>query len=422
MRTIMKTQDVSFSIGPDPDVMTRKEGGGCLSVFGIPFILFGLLFMLLSLNIMADTPYVGYMFFFCGFLFATVGACLAFNRSGLTLDRRRGTAVRWWGLIFPMKRWEILLGQVESVVMTPDPVDRDAEEPLETFTIELIGRDLEEPFFITRSYSDYETTRRYVEGLARFLDKPIEDVSSASRHIREPDRLDESFRDRVRRTGEDVRTLPPMPPVMQTKIIETEGGVVLEIPERHVKHVRYGPAIFNTAFGVILICIVAYNLLPSLPRVPGPPVVISGLFFFILGLLLWTTMSRNLLTEKRQTLVTVDSENLRVEYKKGGETHWTQISLEGLEDLILHATRSTAGDIGVTGRKRHFLQGNTGTPRMPDGRPVPKFLISALRRAGSPGITARSDKYTVTFGTGLPDDEVAYLYSLIRKIIAGNHP
>jgi hypothetical protein len=59
---------------------------------------------------------------------------------------------------------------------------------------------------------------------------------------------------------------------------------------------------------------------------------------------------------------------------------------------------------------------------MPDGRPVPKFLISALRRAGSPGITARSDKYTVTFGTGLPDDEVAYLYGLIRKIIAGNHP
>jgi hypothetical protein len=417
----MMKKHISVLTGSDPDVMTKKEGGGC---FGIPFLAVGLLFTLFSLKIMAYTPdssLSGYFLFFCGCIFAAAGGYLAFNRSGLTLDRSRGTAVRWWGLIFPMKRREILLGQVESVVMIPDPVDRDAEEPRETFTIELTGQHLEEPFFVAQ-FSDYETARRYVEELARFLDKPIEDVSAANRYVREPDRLDEPFRDRVRRTGEDVRTLPPMPPVMQTKITETEGGVVLEIPERHVRHVRYGPAIFNTAFGLVFIGIVAYSLLPSLPRIPGPPIVIYGVFFLLLGLLFWANMSRHFLTEKRLTLVSVDHANLRVEYKKGGETHWTQISLEGLEDLILHAARSTAGEIGVTGRKRHFFQGSTGTPRMPDGRPVPKLLLSALRRAGSPGITARSDKYTVTFGTGLPDDEVAYLYGLVRKIIAGNNP
>ena len=35
----------------------------------------------------------------------------------------------------------------------------------------------------------------------------------------------------------------------------------------------------------------------------------------------------------------------------------------------------------------------------------------------SPGITARSDKVAVNFGKGLPDDESAYLYALIRKIL-----
>ncbi len=31
------------------------------------------------------------------------------------------------------------------------------------------------------------------------------------------------------------------------------------------------------------------------------------------------------------------------------------------------------------------------------------------------GITARSDRTAVTFGKGLPEDELAYLHALIRK-------
>ena len=59
--------------------------------------------------------------------------------------------------------------------------------------------------------------------------------------------------------------------------------------------------------------------------------------------------------------------------------------------------------------------GDTGTPRLPDGRPAPRFLLSLMKYFGSPGITARSDKAMITIGKGLPDAELADLYALIRN-------
>ena len=40
-----------------------------------------------------------------------------------------------------------------------------------------------------------------------------------------------------------------------------------------------------------------------------------------------------------------------------------------------------------------------------------------MRFVSSQGITARSDRVTVAFGRGLPDDELTYLHALVRKIL-----
>ena len=59
----------------------------------------------------------------------------------------------------------------------------------------------------------------------------------------------------------------------------------------------------------------------------------------------------------------------------------------------------------MPGMKKLKDFGDTGTPRLPDGRPVPKILLTLMRLMPSQGITARSDKVAVNFGKGLPDDE-----------------
>ena len=55
---------------------------------------------------------------------------------------------------------------------------------------------------------------------------------------------------------------------------------------------------------------------------------------------------------------------------------------------------------------------------MPDGRPVPHFILSLIKMIGAKGIIARSDKAMVEFARGLDEAEVSYLFALIRKTIA----
>jgi hypothetical protein len=119
----------------------------------------------------------------------------------------------------------------------------------------------------------------------------------------------------------------------------------------------------------------------------------------------------------QRTVVTVNGAVLRVEQRGGGKTAVQEIPVDELEDLVLPTTRSIIEETELPGYRQHPVPGDTGTPRMPDGRPVPKSLLALIRLAGSPGITARSDKTTLSFGQGLPEAELVYLYSLIRKTI-----
>jgi hypothetical protein len=95
-----------------------------------------------------------------------------------------------------------------------------------------------------------------------------------------------------------------------------------------------------------------------------------------------------------------------------------EIPVDELEDLVAPAGQSVLETAEVPGMKKIPL-GNTGTPRMPDGRPAPRFLLSLMKMTGSKGIIARSDKSVVEFAGGLDEAEVAYLFALIRKTIAG---
>ena len=86
-------------------------------------------------------------------------------------------------------------------------------------------------------------------------------------------------------------------------------------------------------------------------------------------------------------------------------------------DFEFSDRRPVLSEIDVPGMKKLQNFGDTGTPRLPNGWPVPKILLSLMRMVPSQGITARSDRAAVTFGKGLPEDELAYLHALIRKTL-----
>jgi hypothetical protein len=110
---------------------------------------------------------------------------------------------------------------------------------------------------------------------------------------------------------------------------------------------------------------------------------------------------------------------LRLQERKGRQEKVTEIPIDEVEDLILPTKRTLLNDLRYPGRQEHVVLGDTGIPRLPNGRPAPKALRFLMRNVPHPGITLRSDKHLLSIGQGLPEAELVYLHAFILKAIAG---
>ena len=413
----LKTSVIGHHFMPrrDPDVLEMRSGGGCISVFGLPFLLAGLFLLQIPWGLVPvensdSLPW--YFFILFGGVFTAVGAFLVFGRSGLILDRRIKTVLRWKGLLIPMKREEQPLDRVGRVVILQDSGDSDSGP---SYPVRLEGDRLKTVNIF--SPSDYQEARRVAEALARFLSRPVEDFSSGVKVVREPDRLDESLRERILRTKEDTSHLPPAPFPMRMKITETAEGLILDIPGQGIT----GSHWVQTGIVLIFVGFVIYFFSGFL-RLPAPSFIrylFGGflLIFFILVPLLAALryMHRE---AKHSTRVTVTPAFLRVEERAGRRSKTMEIPADELEELDLSTGKDRQNSTRTQDRFPKLNLPETGVPRLPDGRPMPRILVSLMRLAKSPGIIARSDTASVPFGTGLSEEELKYLHALIQKVLS----
>ena len=403
----------------DAGTLETRSGGGCLSLFGIPFLMAGLFIMTIPLGLIPfeerpEGPLFTVLIVLFGSVFAVVGAALVFGRSGIILDRGRGRIVRWWGLLVPMRRVEHMLDSVRQVEMDFSRGDSDSAD---TWPVKLSGEGIAKPITVVQP-TGFAEARQAAEELARFLRKPLVDTSAGERVTRDPEHLDEPWRDRVRRTGQAKAPVPPEPPGMRTRVERTAEGYVFHIPGPPLRWFHYLPVLFPVVFAAA----VAWFFLPALLRLPMPDViryVVLGFIglFFVAGPVV-SALLNVLRLKNRFERVTVTKAFLRVESLKQGKRSAVEIPVDELEDLVAPAARSLMDSVEVPGMKK-APPGDTGTPRMPDGRPVPRLLLSIMKTAGSRGITARSDRAVAEFAAGLDEAETAYLFALTRAAIAG---
>src|ERR671912_1944898 len=93
---------------PTPGRIEVREGGGCLAIFGLPFLLVGVAaaglgFAGLELQeyaIAPDTSQLALMII--GATFTLVGGAVVFGRSWIMLSSAERTIVKRVGLLFPM--------------------------------------------------------------------------------------------------------------------------------------------------------------------------------------------------------------------------------------------------------------------------------------------------------------------------------
>ncbi len=394
----------------DPDVMEKRSGGGCLALFGTPFFLAGLFAVLVGLGILGPRGGNGLAAGFVGLVFMVVGGVFILGRSGWVVDRREGRIVEWQGLIVPLRRTVHPLSGFTGVRLEGRHDNKST-----TWTVQLSGVEAGREITLERT-GDEGQARQTAEALARFLNQPLEEVSQGRRLVREPNHLNESFRDRVRRLGQKTGVFPPQPIPMRTRVEPSpEGGLILTIPAR-----ANGPrGLRSLVPSLIFAGIAAFVFLPGLLELPAPPVVHLIFAGFIVVFAILLPILRGVLglvrAAREKTVVTATSAFLRLEESRRGKKRTVEIPAEELEDLVYLDRQSTLKGVEMPGVKKLPEFGDTGSPRLPDGRPVPNILLSIMKLVPTQGITARSDKTALTFGAGLPDAELAYLHALIVR-------
>jgi len=109
-----------------------------------------------------------------GAVFAALGGLLLFGRSGLTIDRRLGEVVQWWGVIVPVSRNTHPLAGFDRVRL-----ECRSEGEGRVYAVLLHGKDISESVLVEQP-ADYRLAKRTAEGLALFLERPLEDLTGVA--------------------------------------------------------------------------------------------------------------------------------------------------------------------------------------------------------------------------------------------------
>lgn len=211
----------------NPDLLEFSFGGGCIALFGLPFLAGGLTVIGCGLFTAFETgsPFAAIPFALFGIIFAGVGSLFVFGRAGIIIDRRDGTVTSWRGFVVPLWRTVSTLSDRKWVHVTRE-VRRSKNSTYTVYPVRV--QTSKGPVSIEES-SSFLSSRGRAEQVAKFLGMGIRDASGDFPVERPAGTLDESLRDRFRRAGEKPR-MPQAPEGCRVEYDVNGEEVAFEIP------------------------------------------------------------------------------------------------------------------------------------------------------------------------------------------------
>jgi hypothetical protein len=396
-----------------------KEGGGCLGVFGLPFLAAGIFLVLAAVGIVpmknaAEVPgWAWPVMAGMGLVFVGVGGGLAFGRRWVTVDSGRNLVLSQWGPLVPLRTQEHRLEGFEEVRLVLRPGDADSSDHYDVILWPR-GGGKEVPLSSSALYGE---SRELAAAVAKFTGFPLMDASTPGGERISPEEVDLPFRDRV--PGATGGSLPaPRPMRMQSQVRESFRGVEIFLPQPSFRLRKLlGPGI---AIGVLVLF--GRPLLQFFRETDTPAVVqmvfLGFLAFLFLVLPLLSILHGVLLSARGGTLVTVSREGITLEERGAYGRKVTRIpaaDILGVDHGALHAILSSARretEERLLGSRR-TPPGTTADTSEPGWMRVLKPLVSGR------GVMVKTRKDVVTFGAGLTDDEVRYLHAAVAKALKG---
>ena len=400
-----------------PGRLEIREGGGRLTLFGLPFFAAGIFMLLASVGIVtmrSDGEAVTQAAAFAlGVLFTFVGGVIAFGRSIASIDIAQQVVTKQWRILLPVRTWTYQLGQYNIVTLAFVRGDSDSADK---YPIGLKGNSVA-PLPLC-SPTQYAEARQYAAAVARHLGLDIEDTSTDHPARVTASEADATLQERLRSAA--ATATPARPTRMVSEISDESGGVRISIPMPRLNPLLAMAGLFPA---VVAIGMLGWLGFLSTPR-PLAPIewIFIALLFAGFGVLpAASVVGRWIRSRVGRTIVTISTEELRVQ-ERGIFLTRTITALNASD--ILDVDYSTKESMTTSARRS--AEAETATMRkIPSSSatagPNTEWVFGVLSWfLQGKGIVVKTRKGLTTFGEGLADDEVQYLHSVVRRALAGN--
>ncbi len=400
-----------------PDALRIREGGGCLGVFGLPFLGAGVFLALVTVGVVplsnaSTVPFYTWpLLALMGAAFTGVGGWLALGRSWITIDRVERRVRRQWGLLVPMREELLPCHDATVVSLGLIPGDSDSADRFPVALTRPGGADLR-----LASFTDYGKARDCARAVAEHLELDLEDASSDHTTRLRPSEAALSFqeRQRVRAPGTQAVPAPPNP---WCQVHRDAGETVIVIPARR-------PHIVALLAGLAPVAVLAFvgpPLSEFFDRTHTPPPVgwiFLGFMTLVLGVLpLVSVVNAFRRAVRGATIVTVSrARGLRIQQRGAWRTHTTaaidaadvlDVDFSVRESALAAARRATEQEV-------QRLRQDASTPVSPR---VERILRALGRFATAKGVIVKGRRGIETFGQGLADEEVRYLADVVTRAL-----
>jgi hypothetical protein len=400
---------------PSPGRIEVREGGGCLAIFGFPFLFVGLAAAVLGFAglelqnypIAPDTSQAALMII--GSTFTLVGGALVFGRSWIMLSSADRTIVKRVGLLVPMITRAYRVDDYTAVLLEFVRGDSDTSDSYPVSLKNRSGRNLR--LFNSTQYAEARARATAVADLFNFQ---IEDSSTGRPVVRSVAQADMSFQTR-RRIEHERDEVVARPAAMRSTVSDANGGVTIVIPAARVH-----PALF--LFFAIPIAAPVLLVAPFLRffRESQTPDVVAwafvGFLIVAFGVLpAYSGLSAFLKSRRGRTTIAASAAGVRIEERRVWKTRTIAaysagdiLDVDYAPNQMFNSTRATAAEIQA---RRPAM---TPPPMGAAGERALR-LLRTITRSGGVTITTRQGQ--TTFAQGLDDREVRYLYYIVRRAL-----
>jgi hypothetical protein len=396
-----------------PTQLKITQGGGCISIFGMPFLLAGIFVTLIGFQIIrvenaSEVPFWAWpVITLMGAVFTCVGGVLVFGRTSITIDTGSGTLSEIKSIITPIKRQDFRLVEFDRIALDFIPGDSDTSDSYEVNMRKISGGKLK-----LSSSAQYSDSYEKAVFLAEFMKMTLEDNSTENTAVLKPEDLGHTLKRSLLRHADALKAAYP-PADMKCRISEGIDGLQIEIPSAGFSFSGFIPLII--AAGVTWYFF--ENFVPFFKHTNTPePVTFFFTAFVLIFFLLFPVLSfiKSVIRSMRNSAVLkISPGELELIQIDALKKKVVKIPVPDITDIDYSTSLSRKASIRTAQTNMNGGSGrNYANTLSPESR-VFKVIEYLSRFVRSKGIVIKTRKDIYTFAQGLPDNEVLYIFSLI---------